>query len=161
MNTLDMMCCTYIAFQFSWDTPLCQITSPSPPYRCTFVCACVSLGPWFLNFINTACVWYFSLPLYFRASILCIQIQIVFAVFAFIVCSFYVCFHSGKLDKRLSWKVWQQLNLRQLLYIFYCLSWKAMATIRISLLHWILMFYFLFLLSGIDTECRRCWCHRG
>lgn len=50
-----------------------------------------------------------------------LQIQIVFTVFAFIVCSFYVCFHPGKLDKRLSWNVWKQLNLRQLLYSYFLL----------------------------------------
>lgn len=140
------------SFSIQLRYPFMPNYHPFPPIQ-VYICVCMCIFGALISKLYKYC-----LCMIFQLQL---QIQIVFAEFAFIVCSFYVCFHSGKLDKRLSWKVWQQLNLRQLLYIFYCLSWKALATICISLLHWILMFYFLFLLSGIDTECRRCWCHRG
>lgn len=60
-------------------------------------------------------------------------------------CSFYsICFHSGQLDKILCLKGMTAIILENIIVIFYCFRWKAMATICIKLLHYTLVFFFYF-----------------
>lgn len=62
-------------------------------------------------------------------------------------CSFYsICFHSGQLDKILCLKGMTAIILENIIVIFYCFRWKAMATICIKLLHYTLVFFFIFIL---------------